>query len=403
MRVCLVSSGLEERNERLQPWRYLFDTADKLQQIGRDVCLLSDGYPRLPMKDNIGDLSVTRVSNLESRPGHKNRQITQTIANLHPEVVLWHLGLTSFLHLPPLAEISVPTIGVFTSPVYKPRELFRLGALCLLRGQHLSIIHLLGLLVPKHLIQRALKPGRISHLVVECETTRRRLIERGAAKERITVIRPRIDQLWFDGQPDAAKRGWIREELGFRKDNFVVGYLGPPTPLRGLPTLLKAVAIARANDSRINLLILSRQQDDELRAAHREVKRLMAQLGAERWAHMVAGFLCQEQLIQRVAACDAIALPFEIVPSDVPLSVLEAMALGMALIATQVACLPELVPPAVGLCIPPMDAQALSEAIHTLASDEGSRHELARASRIKALSWKAQSEDLSQWARLLEQ
>ena len=117
----------------------------------------------------------------------------------------------------------------------------------------------------------------------------------------------------------------------------------------------------------------------------------------------VTGLLPQRQLIQAVAMCDIIALPFELVPSDVPLSVLEAMALGVPVITTQVACLPELTPKGTGLCPLPGDSTALVDAIDTLAANTELRQRLGRKCREQAAYWGACGKDKEKWDTLVKQ
>jgi len=403
MRVCLVSSGMEERNRPLQPWRYLFETAGALTRSGHEVCLVSNGHPRLPEQGDIEGLPVVRLASLRDWPGRRNAPLVEALTSLRPDVVIWHLGLTSFLHLRALKHISAPVIGAFTSPIYRPRELLRLGLPRLLHGPSLTALHLLGLFVPGALIRRAFDQDLIGQMVVECETTRTRLLKRGAPDNRVQVIRPTIDPAWFETSVTPVVREHIRNHLKFPPDSFIVGYFGPPATLRGLPTLIKAGAVTREKGLNVRLLALSRQHHGEQRGARRTLERLMTRLEATTWTHIITGFLPQEQLIQTVAACDVIALPFEIIPSDVPVSVLETLALGMPLIVTQVACLPELVPEGTGLRVPAADPLALAEAICALAADAALRQELGSKGREHAISWSVQSQDHKKWDTLLKQ
>jgi glycosyltransferase involved in cell wall biosynthesis len=64
------------------------------------------------------------------------------------------------------------------------------------------------------------------------------------------------------------------------------------------------------------------------------------------------------------------------------LSVLEAMAMGKPLIATQVSAIPELVEDAVtGILVPPRDAAALSAAIAKLAQDQSLQKQMGEYGR----------------------
>jgi glycosyltransferase involved in cell wall biosynthesis len=401
MRVCLVSSGLEERHRRLQPWHYLFGAALTLQRSGHDVCLVSDGYPRLSRRSNLADLPMVRFAKLQNSPWHGSLSLSHALADLRPEIVLWHLGLTSFLRPGILKQIKIPVMGVFTSPIYQPRELLRLGLPRLMQGHRLSAIHLLGLLVPEILLRRPLEQGQIDQVVVECKTTRDRLIQRGVPEDYVHIIRPDIDPAWFETEMLPAERTRSRGEMGFPTGAFVVGYFGPPTSLRGLPNLIKAIAMAQEKDPRIRLLVLSRRRDSELCAEYRAVGRLMKRLGVERWAHTVTGFLPLRQLVRTIAVCDVVALPFDLVPSDVPLSVLEAMALGIPVITTQVACVPELLAEGAGLCVPPCSVSMLAEAICTLAANARLRDKAGNKAREQAMAWRAGKKSDATWDALV--
>jgi hypothetical protein len=178
MRVCLVSSGLEERNRWLQPWRYLFETASTLAGSGHDVRLVSDGHPRHPRNGDMTGLPVTRLASVRDRALRMSTPVVRAVSGLQPDVVLWHLGATTFLHLRTPNRIPAPVIGIFTHPAYRARELLRLGALQLLEGYWLTVVHLLGLLVPGVFMRQPLYQGLIKQLVVGCETTRTKLTER---------------------------------------------------------------------------------------------------------------------------------------------------------------------------------------------------------------------------------
>jgi glycosyltransferase involved in cell wall biosynthesis len=86
---------------------------------------------------------------------------------------------------------------------------------------------------------------------------------------------------------------------------------------------------------------------------------------------VVDGFLQQRELIQYIIASDAVCLPFELLPSDVPLSILEAMALGQGVITTRVACIPELVGKDRGFLVPPASADSLAQKLKAIATTPG--------------------------------
>ncbi len=400
MRVCLVSSGLSERNRCLQPWRYLVATARGLADRGHEVTLLTDRASALA--------AGGRLDGLRLLPCHGTRwparETVQLAHSLNAEVLLWHVGRTTFLApslLPPLASEAPPIIGLWTSPIYRPRELLRLGWGALCRAPRLSGAHLLGLLAGAGGICDALQAGSLWGLVVECEHTRARLAALGVAEGRVHIVRPTIAPLWFRTRLDPD--GWraARRSMGYGDEDLVVGTFGPTEPLRGLPDLVSALAVARADRPNLQLLAFCRQR----RSGETDggpLARQAARVGGEKWVRFVGGWTEPAVLARNLAACDIIALTFRLVCSDVPLSVLEAMALGRPLIVTDVGCLPELVPCGTGLVVPPAAPGALAEAIHLLARGQGLREHLGTAARARAVSWQAERGE-AKWEQLLEQ
>lgn len=401
MRICLVSSGLEEANRRLQPWHYLFEMAQALAQDGHQVVLISDGSGSADPQGIVAGLPVLRLASLGRWPEHGSPAAIRAVKDLAPDTVLWHLGLTSFTHLPPLQAVPCPVIGVFTSPVYRPRELLRLGIGRLLCEPRLSGGHLLGLLVPGGMLRRPFDQSWMQGLVVECETTYWRLIKRGIPAHRIQVRRPGIDPIWLQAVPAAAERAQSRQEMGLPPRDFVVGYFGPPAILRGLRTLLRALALLQQTQPSTRALVLSRERDGQPRLEQHWMEDAVGQLGIRHRMHLVSGSLAQADLRHALAACDVVALPFEIVPSDVPLSVLEAMALGLPLVTSDVACLPELVSGGAGLVIAPGEPELWAGAIHALAQDPALRERLAVAGRRRAMAWQSMRDTEPGWTRLL--
>src|SRR5581483_10335643 len=198
-------------------------------------------------------------------------QLQVIIQRLTPNVVLWHVGLTSFLHQRLMIANNAPTIGIFTSPIYRTAELSRLGLRRIAQGYRLSGTHVLGTLLPKLFVRRSVNSGMLQKLVVQTETTRRRLLGHGLRSEHIHVIPPGIDKIWSQAPND----GQLRQSLGYDCTDTVVLYFGSPAPLRGLHSLIRALEIARCADQSIKLLVLSRRHSDELMREDADLARLL--------------------------------------------------------------------------------------------------------------------------------
>lgn len=368
MKICLVSTGLEERNLPLQPWNYLFNTAESLFQSSCNISIISDGYPHLPKQGYIKDFPVIRLSRLNDFIVGSSHHTLRAIDSIKPNIILWHLGLSNFLTLRRIPQISnAPVIGIFTRPAYTFRDFTRLGIRKLAMNSSLSVNLFLGMYYSARFIRWALQERCMKKVVVECETTQSMLVSQGVPRDSIHVIKPEIASEWAQFDFSDSLRSKIRRSLHLKSNDYVIGFFGSPQPLRGLDTLIKSIPLALKENSAIKLLILSRQREGVLQKEYKKIERLIHKLDGEKWVRLVKGFLPRHQLIRKVASCDLIALPFEIVPSDVPLSVLETVAIKVPLLTTRVACLPELVPEHAGLIVKPGKAEILASAILDMA------------------------------------
>ncbi|MBI3242592.1 MAG: glycosyltransferase family 4 protein [Chloroflexi bacterium] len=401
MKVCIVAAGLTAARWRLQPWRYLIETARGLGQSGHLVTILSTSEDGGPVEESLAGVNIHRLPDVRPVWWQANPALANAIRRLEPELLIWHLGLTSFFHFDIAGRFSAPSIGVFTSPVYDLRELLRPGLPSLVAEKELSIAHFVGRLVPGIAIRRSAQSG-LRRLVTLSETARQRLIGRGAPANHVACIPPGLEAEWQESFP-ADQLPAARQQLGFAPDDVVVAYAGAPMRLRGIDALVRAVARARENAPRLKLLILSRRHNEEMAAAELRVRNLIAQQGLLQVATVVSGFLDRSSVKCYLAASDIVALPFELVPSDMPLSVLEALALGKPVVTTTAACLPEMVPADCGVCVPPADVAALANALVSLATNRERREQMAAWARAFGAQWPSWEQVGSRWAYLLQQ
>ncbi len=365
--VCLIAAGLHEHNRRLQPWRYLHEVARQLMQRGHRATIISDGRGRSEDGECVDGVPVLRVESVRTPTWSGTAGVAASLLEVDPQVILWHAGTTSFLHqrVPDWKRRRV--VGIFTSPIHSPRELLRPGAIRLCKAYRLSALHILGTLAPKALLRRAMNGGGLTQVVVQTMATRTRLVEHGVEARRIEVIPPGVDDTWNAAR--GAQTVEPRAGLGFDRDDIIVVYFGSPAPLRGLHTLVRAIGAARQFEPSLKLLILSRRHRDQLLKEDAELRQLLARAERQHYVRLVTGFLGEQELVRTIAASDIAALPFEIIPSDAPLSLLEAQALGKPIVTTRLGCLPELVAHGHHYLAEPASVASLAQELRQAAAD----------------------------------
>jgi L-malate glycosyltransferase len=117
--------------------------------------------------------------------------------------------------------------------------------------------------------------------------------------------------------------------------------------------------------------------DGELR---REYEAEAASLGLQSRVHFL-GARSQRDLPEALRACDVVALP-SLVPEAFPLTVVEALACGVPVVASDCPGVRSMAGEMSGLLtVPPNNPSRLAEAINRLFVDEPLRHQLGEAGR----------------------
>ncbi len=154
---------------------------------------------------------------------------------------------------------------------------------------------------------------------------------------------------------------------------------------KGVEYLLKAMGL---NESSRFILYLA--GDGPLTP---ELRRLARQLGIEMKIEFL-GFVYGEALTKRYQEADIFVLPS--LSESFSMALLEAMASGLPIVATNVGGIPELITDGEnGFLVPPADPDSLSDAIERLATSSDMRHQFALANRRK-------TEGSYTWSRIAE-
>ena len=325
----------------------------------------------------------------------KNALLLETISLIDPDVIIWHVGVTSFLFQSFAGPPGTPVIGVFTSPLYNFLELSHLGLSNLLRSYRFAGIHVLSSLVPRWLFRKFMGKEKLLCLVVQTETTRKKIVEQVLWEKPILVIRPGVDDGWKNSS--VIPNNKIRESLKYKPEDKVVVFYGSATPLRGLPTLIHSFSIACGSDPSLKLLILRRFRSGEMSEENADVDRLISNNQFRNNIHLIDGFLNPIDLVRYISAGDAVALPFELIPSDAPLSILEVGTFGMPLVTTRVACLPELASYGIHYLSDPADPDALADAIL-----QAVREKYQESLPEKVLWHRTWDDMVIEWSQLIE-
>lgn len=177
-------------------------------------------------------------------------------------------------------------------------------------------------------------------------------------------------------------RAAARQQLGIAADAEVVLYIGRYDLRKGILELVDAATSLRANHPRLRTYLLGGGPDEAAlreRITHHRAEETILLVPPVR-TDLVSGW---------TAACDIVTLPSYM--EGCPNVVIEGLASGRPIVATNVGGIPELVDNSCGRLVPPRDAAALAAAL-----DDALRHPW-RAEEIAAIhsrSWRDVASDL---------
>jgi glycosyltransferase involved in cell wall biosynthesis len=200
--------------------------------------------------------------------------------------------------------------------------------------------------------------------------------------DRLITVFPPVDTREL--APDEVRRAEARAELGIPGGVPLVGAVGVLNPQKGHHHLLRAAAIARQRYPDLSLCILG--APSPAHPAHERRLRAEARaLGLADGRHL--------EIRDPGTSVPALLQAFDVfVMSSVPRSegmptaILEAMACGKPVVATDVGAVRELVEDQVtGLVVRPNDPTAIAGGILRLLDDEGLRASMATEARRRAV------------------
>jgi glycosyltransferase involved in cell wall biosynthesis len=197
--------------------------------------------------------------------------------------------------------------------------------------------------------------SRLPHEVFTVsEDLRRHILAEGFPPESVSVIYNGID---VGPRPSAELRAEVRRSLGFTDRSFVIGTIARLDPVKDLATLVRAMATLDL-DRPAELLVVG---DGPERSA---LEAVAAEAGVGERIHFLGH---RDDARRLLAACDTYVNSS--ISEGVSLTILEAMAAGLPIVATRVGGTPEVVDDASGRLVEPRDPRAIATAVAGLAAE----------------------------------
>jgi glycosyltransferase involved in cell wall biosynthesis len=195
------------------------------------------------------------------------------------------------------------------------------------------------------------------------------LVAEGFPTRKVSVIYNGID---VGVVPGCDIRARVRRELGIADNAIVVGTIARLDPVKDLHTLIRAVGRQGPQRAPMVLLVIGDGSERaQLEASAREVGH----------GSSVRFLGHREDARDLLAACDLYANSS--ISEGISLTILEAMAAGLPVVATRVGGTPEIVDATCGRLVPSRDPDALASTLAALAADGALRRLLGGKARTR--------------------
>ncbi|MCW9057765.1 MAG: glycosyltransferase family 4 protein [Gammaproteobacteria bacterium] len=368
--IVIVANGLSRENVRLQPWRYLYEIARYIS-VGHKVVMITEGpEPRGEEWWEEG-FSVVKTNLLSIR---RQTELQGLIESYTPQQLWWSVTPRTIAYWPTLKKIGCEKYALITCPLYEYRQLLRASR----AGVPFDELGMLWKqrLVPRYLFARMLNDKLINKIFVQSIANQQVLRAIGVRSEKLSLLRVGIDA---EDRKTVAPETLQGEQarLGHREGDVSFLYFGAVRRIRGFDAVMGAFSRISKTAANARLVVLARGADEH---KMQQIGTQLDQAGLTDNVTVIGGWLSREQVRAHVEACDVAVLPFVIVPSDVPIAILEALARGKPVIGTPIDGIPELIEDR-GLVVDPLDTQAFSDAMLVLVEDKDLRERLGQNAR----------------------
>ena len=195
---------------------------------------------------------------------------------------------------------------------------------------------------------------------------RRRAVELGANPDRTRVIPNGCDPAVFHHRPmDAARREW-----NVRAQEKVILFVGWLAPSKGMVELLQALRALQ--DPAVMLVCIGEGKFKN------QIEAFVAQHGIAGRVRL-EGQRGPDEVARWMNAADVFCLPSH--SEGCPNVVVEAIACGCPVVASDVGGIPDLISPVCGILVPPRDPEQLTVALQSALGKTWDRPEISRLSR----------------------
>lgn len=322
MRVLIFTHDIIPEKSHLMPWRTLCEVVKFLQIEGHNASLVSLSDSNKKLEDPLfprGTLSVNKnITYLYS-------DLFSLVEEFQPDVIFWPVSWReSFRRTQAVSKLNIPLIGYFSGGYYSIKTCFY--ALKTI-GFKKTKPYLIEAIVPHFIQLFYLKLKGFKRLITMTALTAKHVVGMSWKEEDVICIPPakelKNDLANIEGLPSAFS-DWLGQRIYYL-------YMGPPSAIRGIFQLLEAFEIAAQENSNICLVCLFRS---DAKLDSDAITDFISKMRYTDRVYSIWESVPKSLLNAFISKCHAVAMPFILVPSEIPLAIIETLQWGKPVIST---------------------------------------------------------------------
>ena len=321
MNILIATHDFVRHKAHLMPWRIIDEVAGRLRAASFNVIVVSLAHSPEDGKNAGTPDDVVQLNKGRDRLAD---ELCRIVASHEIDAMFWPLAWREpGWRIEILRPLRIAKIGYLPGGVFGLRSciyaLRKLGAMA-------TAPYLVDSIVPKRRLSKLASRAGVTDLITFSELTATVAQAAGWKPDRVHCILPGKDSHAND--ENGGTRNSNHHELD--GEPFFL-FMGPPSGIRGIYELLEAFEIAASRNSAVRLVCLFRP-DDELDSE--KIKRVIQKSDYRARIHTEWRSLERATLNSYIRSSTALVLPFVLVPSEIPLAIIEALAWSKPVITT---------------------------------------------------------------------
>lgn len=358
MRIAIFSHDLTKANAHLMPWRTVLEVAAGMNRAGHEAVIFSGRYRTSGKSWVYNKVEIKEIE--KPRSNSALDDFVKVIRRNKTDVLFWPVAWWKARRNAALAvKINISVVWYVPGSCYSLTHVLKAVPFL---GVRPALPYLAQALYPKGHLVRKLRNSDNTFTVSMSEFTRMAVIRAGFPSENAYAILPGKSLLTLSSGERPVFESVKAKLNGYP---FFL-FLGPPQAIRGIYQLISAFRKVVSKHQQARLVCLLRS---DLGVNSELFRQRIHKMGLGDRLVCVWNSVSIRDLAAFLNTCYAVVLPFLLVPSEIPLAVIEAAGYKKPVITTGPGGTGQFAKK-FGLVVPPAHPKVLAEAMLRLLMDE---------------------------------